>query len=129
MGFYTELIFGPTLKIDTPDHVIETLRFMGGEIDSPPNNYPFSLDSRLGRRFLVRSSYCSAVSKGLFFIEKDMNMYTVSARCSLKNYENEIEKFLNWIKPWIDIGSGQKDFYAIVIDEKSTTPTIYYLDD
>ena len=35
MGMYTELIFGASLKTDTPKEVIDTLRYMVGDIEQP----------------------------------------------------------------------------------------------
>ena len=45
-----------------------------------------------------------------------------------ETYNDEIETFLGWIKPFISSGSGTKEMYAIVIYEESEEPTIYYLD-
>ena len=40
MGMYTELIFGAKLKKDTPNEVIEALKYMLGEIKTKPINFP-----------------------------------------------------------------------------------------
>ena len=53
--------------------------------------------------------------------------YVLSTRSSIKNYANEIETFLDWIKPYIESGSGYRDMYAIVTYEEDETPKIYYL--
>ena len=55
--------------------------------------------------------------------------WVISTRSNIKNYGNEIEAFLEWIKPYIDGGSGERDMYAIVIHEQSNEPKIYYLNE
>lgn len=40
MGMYTELIFGAELKKNTPNKVIEALKYMLGEIEARPDNFP-----------------------------------------------------------------------------------------
>ncbi len=58
---------------------------------------------------------------------KISDTWNLSSRANLKNYDDEIEKFLNWIKPFLEQGSGERDFYAIVCYEEQAEPTIYYL--
>ena len=53
--------------------------------------------------------------------------WSLFARTNIKNYDNEIEKFIDWIKPYCEQGSGSNDMIAIVIYEEQETPTIYYL--
>ena len=48
---------------------------------------------------------------------------------NIKNYESEIQTFLEWIKPFIDSGSGDREMYAITISEEQSEPTIHYLYD
>lgn len=54
--------------------------------------------------------------------------YHISTRSNIKNYENEIELFLDWIKPYIEYGSGVRNLYAIVTYEGGT-PILYYSND
>lgn len=123
---YTELIFGASLKSDTPNEVIEALKYMLGETEEKPKDFPLP-DGRCEWLFQGGSYYfgvSSPVNK-LFFDEVTKN-YTLSTRSNIKNYESEIEEFLNWIEPYIEFGSGNKDMYAIVIYEDEEEPTIYY---
>ena len=55
--------------------------------------------------------------------------YSLHCRTNIKNYDNESEKFLDWIKPYIAQGSGLRDFYAVVMYEEASEPAIYYLND
>lgn len=51
----------------------------------------------------------------------------ISTRSNIKNYNNEIQTFLEWIKPYIVCGSGSKDLYAITIYQEDKEPKLYYL--
>jgi hypothetical protein len=124
MGMYTELIFGARLKKDTPNEVIETLRYLVGDIEKPEK---VAID--LWRNPLNFGSYYFAVNspvRKMWFDEIDEKWH-ISTRANIKNYESDIEKFLEWIKPFVAGGSGTRDMYAIVIYEESDEPTIYYL--
>ena len=127
MGMYTELIFGADLKKDTPKEVIEALKYMMGETEEKPSSFPLP-DGRC--EWLFRgSSYYFGVSKAVSEMYEDniTDSYVLSTRSSIKNYANEIETFLDWIKPYIESGSGYRDMYAIVTYEEDETPKIYYL--
>ena len=126
---YTELIFGADLKKDTPENVIEALKYMIGDTREKPKDFPLP-DGRC--EWLFRgSSYYFGVSSPVSKMWKDSNgcNWVLSTRSSIKNYKGEIEAFLEWIKPYIDSGSGSNDMYAIVTYEEAETPDIYYLHD
>lgn len=132
MGMYTELIFGAKLKSDTPGEIINTLHvMMGDNIESEQVQIPGDPFFKCDRWMSVFNcgSYYFGVSnsvKEMWFDAID-NSWRISTRANLKNYDGEIDKFLQWIKPYIDGGSGARDFYAIVTYEESEEPTIYYL--
>lgn len=129
MGMYTELIFGAELKKDTPNQVIEALKYMIGETKEKPSDFPLP-DGRCEWLFQGGSYYFainnSVTKMWLHDIDKQWH---ISTRSNIKNYESEIETFLEWIKPYIDSGSGGRDLYAITIYEEQDTPTLYYLHD
>lgn len=127
MGMYTELIFGASLKPDTPPEIINTIY---GLISDDSTISCLTIED-LGweRNPLKGNSYSFAVSESHTLFKKDSFMdgsYILSTRSNIKNYWNDIEKFLDWIKPYIESGSGHRDFYAIVTYEESD-PEIYYL--
>lgn len=126
---YTELIFGAELKKDTPNQVIEALKYMIGETKEKPSDFPLP-DGRCEWLFQGGSYYFainnSVTKMWLHDIDKQWH---ISTRSNIKNYESEIETFLEWIKPYIDSGSGGRDLYAITIYEEQDTPTLYYLHD
>ena len=127
MGMYTELIFGADLKQDTPENVIEALKYMIGDTEEKPTNFPLP-DGRCEWLFKGASYYFGVnrpVSK-MWFDDISKN-WALSTRSNITNYEGEIEAFLKWIKPYINSGSGYHNMYAIVIYEEAKTPDIYYL--
>jgi hypothetical protein len=127
MGMYTELIFGADLKKDTPKNIIEALKYIIGDIEEKPNDFPLP-DGRCEWLFRGGSYYFgvnSAVSK--MWKDDISENYVISTRSNIKNYEGEIDAFLEWIKPYIESGSGCRDMYAIVTYEEAESPCIYYL--
>jgi hypothetical protein len=138
MGMFTELIFGCSLKKDTPYYVTEILEFMLDESDfksdellSDIPNYPLFTSDTRWRIMFVCSSYYFGVDNPVnkMWYDDITNNWIISIRCNFKNYSNEIELFLDWIKPYIDKGSGTRDIYAIVTYEQDSIPTLYYLED
>lgn len=127
MGMYTELIFGAGLKKDTPEKVIEVLKYMVGDTKEKPKDFPLP-EGRCERLFRG-SSYYFGVNEPLWKMWKDDigENWVLSTRSNIKNYGGEIEAFLEWIKPYIDGGSGYRDMYAIVTYEEDEAPKIYYL--
>lgn len=127
MWMYTELIFWATLKKDTPPEVIEVLQNMIGEKETI-TKFPFAWERA---SYMLRcSSYYFGTNQHASLEFNDIgNQYKISTRSNLKNYDSEIENFLDWIKPYIEQWSWNRDMYAIVIYEESDEPTIYYLHD
>lgn len=128
MGMYTELIFGASLKKkDTPESVIKALRYMLDDLEEKPVDFPLS-EGRCEFLFTGSSYYfgvSSPVSK--MWQDKFGENWIISTRSNIKNYGGEIEEFLQWIKPYIESGSGSRDMYAVVIYEENNEPTCYYL--
>lgn len=124
MGMYTELIFGAKLKKDTPHNIVKTLRYMIGDLEKPDN-----LAFDVGRNPLGGGSYYFPVSGpvGEIWLDDIDGQWHISSRSNIKNYDNEIDKFLEWIKPYIDGGSGRRKIYAITIYEEDEMPNIYFL--
>lgn len=126
MGMYTELIFGASLNEDTPMEVINTLRYMVGDIDEPE-----TLAYNSDRNPLMGGSHYFGVINGAtkMYYNDIAKCWVLSSRANIKNYENEIESFLEWIKPYVESGSGNREMYAITMYEDSELPNIYYLHD
>lgn len=125
MGMYTELIFGADLKKDTPEQVIEILKYMIGDTEEKPKYFPLPRCEWLFRS----SSYYFGVNEPVnkMWYDDIGKNWVLSTRSNIKNYKCDIEAFLDWITPYIDGGSGCRDMYAIVTYEEAEYPDIYYL--
>lgn len=138
MGMYTEIIFGAWLKEDLPQDVVDTINILVNsnindirnfcQLSSVPD-HPFFKSERPWLLQSGGSYYFPQVMRAEFKYDKIAKQYSLCFRTNIKNYDDEIEKFLDWIKPYIESGSGEKDFYAIVCYEENSEPDIYYLRD
>ena len=129
MGMYTELIFGASIKKDAPKEVINTLHYL---VNGKKLYQDIEIEKTVtdGRNVLNGGgSYYFGVCDGVakMWFDDIINEWVVSSRTNIKNYESEIETFLEWIKPFIDSGSGVRNMYAITIYEEQSEPIIYYL--
>lgn len=134
MGLYTELILGCSLDVSSPKIVIDTLKWMiygdgESEIPSELPQHPFFTNEETRIWMLRSSSYyfgvCECVNR--MWYDNIGGRWIISSRSNVKNYNKEIEMFLDWLKPYIRSGSGSRDFYAIVCYESAEEPTIYYI--
>lgn len=132
---YTELILGAELHRDTPKQVIDVLKYLTDfELGkTEPKDLPEHEFFKCERwRFLFKmGSFYFGVHNGStkLWFDEVCDSWHISTRSNLKNYDGEIEKFLDWIKPYLSDGSGDRSFYAIVTYEEAEEPTIYYLED
>lgn len=126
---YTELIFGATLKENTPTYVTQALDSVINDrtnIDLPDEVKQFSDEYSLSKLIWCSSYYFGAHSnKPSFTFDKIANRWSISFRANCKNYQNEIEKFIEFIKPYVEYGSGPTNIFAIVQYEEDDYPTLY----
>ncbi len=131
MGMYTELIFGASIKKDAPKEVINTLHYLvnGKKLYEEVEIEKSVTDGRnvLNGGGSYYFGVCDGVAKMWF--DDIRNEWIVSSRTNIKNYESEIQTFLEWIKPFVHSGSGDREMYAITIYEEQSEPTVYYLYD
>ena len=150
---YTEFIFGCSLKKDTPKECIDALDYViNGEVKKPRYENPLTYAEKqynnsnierttpigelrafidlydLERLFLSCSYYFDAPPVKRFYFDDIDKCYHISTRSNLKDYTNQIETFIDYIKPYIDGGSGIRDVFAYVMYEEDDFPTIYALD-
>ena len=131
MGMYTELVFGARLKEDTPKHIIEMLKVifqqqerLSRKYEDQENNFP-----NIGK-IPFGGSYYFAVQHSLSRLSYDniSKDWTVCIRCNIKNYNNEIQNFIEWITPYIAEGSGQNgDFLGYTLYEEDMEPHLLWL--
>lgn len=128
MGMYTEFIFGAELKSDTPKQVIDALRYMIGHDVPKPEKEPyegaFSDNNPIGAARSYYFPVSEAVSRMWLF---DGEHWIISTRSNSKGGHSSAEMFIEWIRPYIDMGSGNNHMIGISIYEEDLKPTIYYL--
>lgn len=154
MGMYTEFIFGCALSKDTPKICIDALDYViNGEIKHPKYENPETWEEKeynekfiertstddeiqafigeydFGRLFCSDSYYFGAPVSRKFYQDYIDKTYRISTRANLKNYRQQIEKFIEYIKPYVIQGSGfDHNIFAYVQYEEAEFPTIYALD-
>lgn len=130
---YTELIFGATLKENTPTYVTQALDSVINDrtnIDLPDEVKQFSDEYSLSKLIWCSSYYFgSHVNKPSCVFDKTAERWCISFRANCKNYQGEIEKFIEFIKPYVEYGSGPTNIFAIVQYEESDYPTLYGTED
>lgn len=123
MGMYTEIFFKGEIPKEQAD-IIEALRW-GWPVFAEPN-HEFFKQPRRSAIFSGTSAYFTGSNE--LSITNEYTTYVsgepyreVSFRANLKNYDNEIEKFFDWIEPYVrDAG-----FYGYSQYEEAKAPTLY----
>ena len=133
MGMYTELIFGATLKETTPTYVTDALNCVinnntDAKLSSEVEQF---IDEYSLRKLIWCTSYYFGAhdNKPSCTFDKIANRWCISFRANCKNYQNEIERFIEFIKPNIEYGSGPTNIFAIVQYEEDDYPTLYGTED
>jgi len=105
MGYYTELVLKANVKRELPANVESVLRQLfndGPEIvtEDLPNHQFF----RCQRWSLI------GASNSFYHVPWTSSKYQgryIFSRSDMKNYENEIEKFIDWLSPYLDEMDGK----------------------
>lgn len=125
MGMYTELNIG--VRIYPISTVVQKLNYMLGE-DTEDVHIEHSLftdRTRWKYMLLSDSYYFDGKSDSKLFIDNlypDEPMYFLNVRCNLKNYNEEIEKFMDWLCPYIET----EGFLGYKRYEEADDPTLIY---
>lgn len=123
MGMYTEICYNACLKEDAPKEVIDTLNHLLNKepIDKLPNHKFFSC-TRWKTIGWGSSYYFEAQPHRLFEFDPIRNCCVVNLICNLKNYNNEIENFIDWLDPYIDGSEGHYLGYTRYEEDNDPTP-------
>jgi hypothetical protein len=130
MGMYTEFIFGASLK-GLPEYVVEAIDAVINRDDCTDGTSKEAMDFideyELGRLFHGSSYYFGAhCNKPTFVWDKIGEHWVLSTRANCKNYKGQIEKFIKFITPYVEDGSG--DYHGIIAYvqyELAEYPTLY----
>lgn len=103
MGDYTELVLGVRLKRNKK--VFDILKFMlfekGIEDIKIPDHDLFKVSDRWKYMLKCGSAYFGGRPDSKLVWDNDLETYCLNVRCNFKNYNNEIELFLDWLRPYI----------------------------
>lgn len=128
MGMYTDFCFDAQLKANTPNEVISFLQ----EWKRNPQDirqYTALPEHELFRtpRWWMLGFCCSAYFDAIphFKLEENLGQWVINIRCNLKNYDDEIDLFVEWIKQYVDAGPVQ--FLGFKRYEEETAPTLFYM--
>ena len=119
MGMYTEIYINVDLKEETSQQIIDTLREICNGIT--PEGFP----SRTGDLFLNCSYYTPYTCVSRLTYNETSEQWSLLGKGDLRNYENEINYFFNWIMPWVDGFPG--DFVGYHRYEEDQAPTLIFI--
>ena len=127
MGMYTEFHFNAELNSNAPKEIINILEYMIGDNSIMPElpSHPLFETSRWQYMLQMDSYYFSAETHSTLHFDDIANAYYLCIRCNLKNYDNEIEKFVSWIMPYLDKQPGS--FLGFSRYEETEVPTLIYM--
>jgi len=130
MGMYTDFCFDVTIRNDVPDHVVTVLYQMRdfNHDDSPDKtlpDHPFFKCDRWVQIGHCCSAYFPAEPRFIFEKKSYSDDYVLNLRCNLKNYDDEIKHFIDWIKPYVDAAPGE--FLGFYRYEEADKPTLVYM--
>ena len=133
MGMYTELNIAVRLKLS--DNTLKILEFMTGQSENEDFEKPFhplfnSGTNRWEYMLCCDSAYfphtaCSSLENDRYYADEDTLERVLNVRCDLKNYNDEIENFLDWIYQY----SETRGFIGYMRYEEDEDPTLIYFTD
>ena len=126
MGMYTELVLG--IELDLQEHeryVLDILKYMCGDIEeltvSPDKLTHPLFQTERWRFMLCCCSYYFDGQPNSFVTEDEIGCKFLTVRCNLKNYDSEIEHFLDWIVKYTDYYG---EFVGYMRYEEDDLPTL-----
>lgn len=123
MGMYTEIFVNVDLRTDTPPDIIATLKAMcAKDADSPLLK---DKPSRWSYLFSDGSCYTPKTECRKLTYSDTGKHWSLIAKGDIKNYEDEIETFFEWLMPHIDGEAGE--FIGYSRHEENLTPELFYL--
>ena len=128
---YTEFVCAIELKENTDEEVITILKSMVNDynwdltdsiIKESFSEEEFFKCDRWRWLFTSDSYYFEGITNSIIKYDKIAKTYFLTIRSNLKNYDDEINKFLKWIKPYINNGY---DFIGYYRHERCEPKLIY----
>lgn len=124
MGMYTELVLG--IEVENNKNVIDTLKYMLNDLDTHPEwEHKLFKTDRWECMLNSDSYYFDGQTDSKLFIDNlnpNNPSYYLNVRCNLKNCDNEIYEFLDWLCPYIKTNG----FLGYSRYEEYEDPTLIY---
>ena len=132
MGMYTELYVKAVFKEDLPKDVVDIIEYMLGIGDNEVDDLKLP-DHELFKTprwvCMLRSAshYHIPFALNEFIYNEISENYFLVARADFKNYNGEVGKLFDWLKPYLK-QKFDKTLIGYALHEAATEPTLYYLD-
>lgn len=131
---YTEFIFASEIKKETPENIISILKNMTtGDIHYEDNieipDHEFFKCSRWKSLFRMDSYYFDGETMSKLTYDNISKSYYLTVRSNLKNYDGEIDKFLNFISTYLPHKIEEDDLLGYSRYEESREPRLIYYSD
>jgi hypothetical protein len=126
MGMYTEIYVNVNLKKETPDDVIKVLKAMCRMLpDQECSEVLIDYPDRWSCLFSNMSYYTPSTNCSFLEFDGITQRWSLLGKGDIKNYEGEIEKFFEWIIPYVD--GYSEDFIGYSRYEECLKPTLIFL--
>lgn len=127
---YTEIYVNFRMIDNVPENVVNLIKVMTGEIENNESiekpNHPLFKTTRWWFLFNSHSFYHIPYTVVNFKKNDISRNWYLTARSDLKDYDNEVELFFDWIKQYIDSRGDNKTFIGYSRHEESDEPILYY---
>ncbi len=115
MGMYTELVIKADVKRDISVDVKFILNFLFNhemDIDIWDNEMNLKPEIKLPDHSFFKTSNWTAIGRcnSYYHIPSTFSFFDgkyLFSRSDLKNYDNEINKFIDWLCPYLDVDAGK----------------------
>jgi len=131
MGMYTEINIGIELRQDVPEMVVGIIQGMlrantYNDTFIPPlmEDHELFKTARWRHMLISGSYYFDGKPNYVFRYDDNGNSWYLTVRSNLKNYDDEIRKFLDWIFPY----TQSEGFIGYFRYENDLDPTLIYFD-
>lgn len=118
MGMDTQFYLNVKLKLETPENILNVLRYMCAKERREPPALP--------DHALFKTAHWERMFDGgpLRILHEDMFNYGLIVLSNFKNYDNEIKHIMHWLFPWFSY-TGE-EFLGFELHECVISPILYY---
>ena len=124
MGMYTEIYVNVDFKPNTPQHILDTVRCVTGDIEVDSERFNELMEdkpSRFAWLFHNMSYYTPSTCVAKLTKDKYTGDYSLIGKGDIKNYSSDIEAFFELIKPHVE-----DRFMGYMRYEESDEPVLMY---